>query len=86
MWIEKFHTFAPHHSKQYRRYSSFFEPKPQPEEKISDLATLRDPNDSSNVVFTGVIHVGSPTSEKFIGMIKAYLADVGNGERKRRRH
>jgi hypothetical protein len=80
--IEKFHELSD--KREYRRYSAFFEPEPIPGESVNTLAQLRDPNQSNSIVFTGVIHIGSSISDKFVGMIRAYISDMAHAERARR--
>lgn len=80
--IEKFHGLSD--KRDYQRYSAFFEPEPLPGESVDTLAQLRDLNQSDHIVFTGVIRVGSSISDKFVGMIRAYISDMAHAERARR--
>jgi hypothetical protein len=80
--IEKYHELSDF--TRYQRYPAFFEPEPVPGESVESLAQLRDPKISRHVVFTGAIRVGSSVSDKFVGIIRDYLAKMAHAERARR--
>ncbi len=90
-WIETYHEMdrkikegRSHHFYHFQRYPTFFEPEPQSREALSTLANLRNPNDDRKIVFTGVIRIGSATSDKFSQMIQQYLSGLAREERTRR--
>ena len=88
-WIERCHevNWKIKESSQIRlfqQYPEFFEREPQPHESLSTLANLRNPNELEGIVFTGVIRIGSPASEKFFQVIQRYLSDRARQERSRR--
>lgn len=80
--IETYHGFIGNRSRY--RHTSFFEPEPLPNLKLSSLGKLRDPMRDQGVVFTGVIRVGTSASDKYIELIRDYLADLAAAERVRR--
>jgi len=84
--IESFYKLSCFSNDEYHRYPQFFEPKPRPNETIDTLAQVRDPDDKAQVVFTGVIRVGSPVSDEFVQMIRQYLSSLADNERVRRRN
>jgi hypothetical protein len=85
-WIEAYHGInrVIDDDVSFKRYPNFFEPEPHPHETVSTLATLRNPNSDREIVFTGVIRIGSQTSEKFLKMIRQYLSRLAGEERSRR--
>jgi len=68
----------------FLRYPTFFEPEPAPHETVITLANLRNPSDDRAIVFTGVIRLGSPTSDRFFQMIRRYLSTLARFERSQR--
>jgi hypothetical protein len=84
--MESFYKLARLSSDRYRRYPQFFEPKPRPNETIDSFARIRYPEDMAQVVFTGVIRVGSPVSDRFVQMTRQYLSGLGDNERLRRQN
>ncbi len=88
-WIEAYYKIdrkiqADTRDQSYQRYPTFFEPEPQSHEILSALANLRNPKDDRDIVFTGVIRIGSPTSDKFFLMIRQHLSTLARIERSRR--
>ncbi len=84
-WIEAYHEInRAIEDLSFQRYPNFFEPEPHPHETLSTLANLRNPNNNREIVFTGVIRIGSQTSKKFFQMIRQYLSRLAREERLRR--
>lgn len=79
--IERYYQLTDDPNHESQRYPAFFEPEPLPGESISSFAQLRDRKKNRQVVFTGVIRVGSSVSDKFVGMIRAYFAKIAHDER-----
>ena len=65
--IEQFHAITQMIKKKRGHQVSpeFFEPEPKPGMKLNALAQRRNLDDPGELVFTGVIEVGSPVSEFF---------------------
>jgi len=88
-WIEAYHKIERQIPNKkgfsFQRYSEFFEPEPQPRETLTTLSKLKDPEDDREIVFTGVIRIGSQTSEKFSQMIRQHLSNLAQEERSRRK-
>ena len=89
-WIEAYHKIdrkiqEGKREQPFHRYPTFFEPEPQSNETLSTFANLRSPKDDRQIVFTGVIRIGSPTSDKFSLMIRKHLSNLARIERSRRR-
>ena len=68
----------------WMQHPTFFEPEPPAHADIMTYADLRNPANSTEMVFTGVISVGSKTSEKFIGLVRSHLQLIAQAERTRR--
>jgi len=85
-WIEAYHEInrVIVNDLSFQRYPTFFEPEPHPHETVSTLANLRNPKNDREVVFSGVIRIGSQTSEKFFEMIRRHLSRLAGEERSRR--
>ena len=88
-WIEAYYEIerkvqADKREQPFHRYPTFFEPEPQSNETLSTFANLRSPRDDRQIVFTGVIRIGSPTSDKFSLMIRKHLSNLARIERSRR--
>jgi hypothetical protein len=84
--IESFYKLSRLSTDEYHRYPQFFEPKSRANETIDSFARIRDPHDRTKVVFTGVIRVGSPVSDRFVQMIRQYLSGLADNERVRRQN
>ena len=78
--IERYYQLSDEPNRENQRYPAFFEPEPLPGETISSFAQLRNKN-TNRIVFTGVIHVGSSVSDKFVAMIRTYFAKIAQDER-----
>jgi len=72
------------HTLQFQQCPTFFEPEPLPNETVMTLANLRNPSDHRDVIFTGVIRLGSPISDKFFVMIRRHLNTLARIERSKR--
>jgi hypothetical protein len=68
----------------FQRSPKFFEPEPKPDEVLSTLANYTNNIDPRAIVFTGVIRIGSQTSNRFVQMIRQYLLGLAQAERSRR--
>jgi len=91
-WIEayfkvfwKVEAGEPIRSLRFQRHPTFFEPKPLPNETVTTLANLRNPSNERDIVFTGVIRLGSPASDGFFLMIRRHLSTLAQIERTRRK-
>jgi hypothetical protein len=90
-WIETYYNAfrrlqaAKHNWSHYQRYPTFFEPEPPSNEITATLTNLRNPSDDREIVFTGVIRLGSPVSEKFFQIIRRHLSSLGEIERSQRK-
>ena len=86
--IEAFYgAFTKHPSNQSlqsQRHATFFEPEPSRDETVITLSNLRDTADKRKVIFTGVIRLGSQTSNKFLEIVQNHLSRLARMERNRR--
>ena len=84
-WIEAYHGISRSiHVLPFQRYPTFFEPDPKSHETLTTLEKIRNPKNDREIIFTGVIRIGSQTSEKFFQMIRVYLSRLAREERSRR--
>ena len=82
--IEEFYRLSDVSKTAFRRYPKFFEPEPLPTETIDSFAQVKSPKDDRQVVFSSTIRVGSPVSDKFVGMMRGYLEGLARIELARR--
>lgn len=80
--IEQFYALSSGAS--FYRTHLFFEPEPLPNQNLFSLFPEGDPTANKGILFTGVIRIGTPVSDKYIGLIRDYLAGLAAAEKRRR--